>query len=65
LAERDRLNTDIQDVLDKLTEAWGIKVSRDHSVASIFEVPLTGIFEVPLKSNCSIRQGVACSQGCG
>src|SRR6201981_1538130 len=27
LAERDKLNTDIQDVLDKQTEAWGIKVS--------------------------------------
>ena len=27
LAERDRLNSDIQDVLDKQTEAWGIKVS--------------------------------------
>src|SRR6185312_6932973 len=27
LAERDRLNADIQDVLDKQTEAWGIKVS--------------------------------------
>jgi regulator of protease activity HflC (stomatin/prohibitin superfamily) len=26
LAERDKLNTDIQDVLDKQTEAWGIKV---------------------------------------
>ncbi len=28
LAERDRLNTDIQDVLDKQTDAWGIKVSN-------------------------------------
>ena len=28
LAERDRLNTDIQEVLDKQTEAWGIKVSN-------------------------------------
>jgi len=28
LAERDRLNTGIQDVLDKQTEAWGIKVSN-------------------------------------
>ncbi|MEW6450502.1 MAG: slipin family protein [Pseudomonadota bacterium] len=28
LAERDRLNSDIQDVLDKQTEAWGIKVSN-------------------------------------
>jgi regulator of protease activity HflC (stomatin/prohibitin superfamily) len=28
LAERDKLNTDIQDVLDKQTEAWGIKVSN-------------------------------------
>ena len=28
LAERDRLNADIQDVLDKQTEAWGIKVSN-------------------------------------
>ena len=27
LAERDRLNADIQDVLDKQTEGWGIKVS--------------------------------------
>ena len=27
LSERDRLNADIQDVLDKQTEAWGIKVS--------------------------------------
>src|SRR5215475_95780 len=27
LAERDKLNGDIQDVLDKQTEAWGIKVS--------------------------------------
>jgi regulator of protease activity HflC (stomatin/prohibitin superfamily) len=27
LADRDRLNADIQDVLDKQTEAWGIKVS--------------------------------------
>jgi regulator of protease activity HflC (stomatin/prohibitin superfamily) len=27
LGERDRLNADIQDVLDKQTEAWGIKVS--------------------------------------
>src|SRR5262245_15513522 len=27
LAERDKLNADIQDVLDKQTEAWGIKVS--------------------------------------
>ena len=27
LAERDKLNTDIQDVLDKQTEGWGIKVS--------------------------------------
>jgi regulator of protease activity HflC (stomatin/prohibitin superfamily) len=27
LAERDRLNADIQDVLDKQTEAWGVKVS--------------------------------------
>jgi regulator of protease activity HflC (stomatin/prohibitin superfamily) len=28
LAERDRLNVDIQDVLDKQTDAWGIKVSN-------------------------------------
>jgi regulator of protease activity HflC (stomatin/prohibitin superfamily) len=28
LGERDKLNTDIQDVLDKQTEAWGIKVSQ-------------------------------------
>src|SRR5262249_55405224 len=28
LGERDRLNADIQDVLDKQTEAWGIKVSN-------------------------------------
>lgn len=28
LAERERLNTDIQDVLDKQTDAWGIKVSN-------------------------------------
>jgi regulator of protease activity HflC (stomatin/prohibitin superfamily) len=28
LAERDKLNTDIQDVLDKQTEGWGIKVSN-------------------------------------
>ena len=28
LSERDRLNTDIQDVLDKQTDAWGIKVSN-------------------------------------
>src|ERR1700761_4197008 len=27
LAERDKLNADIQDVLDRQTEAWGIKVS--------------------------------------
>src|ERR1041385_1568449 len=28
LAERDKLNADIQDVLDKQTEAWGIKVNN-------------------------------------
>lgn len=28
LAERDKLNTDIQEVLDSQTEAWGIKVSN-------------------------------------
>src|SRR6266436_9057646 len=28
LAERERLNTDIQKVLDKQTDAWGIKVSN-------------------------------------
>src|SRR6266508_4333449 len=28
LAERDKLKTDIQEVLDKQTEAWGIKVSN-------------------------------------
>lgn len=28
LAERDKLNVDIQDVLDKQTDAWGIKVSN-------------------------------------
>ncbi len=28
LAERDRLNTDIQSVLDQQTDAWGIKVSN-------------------------------------
>ena len=28
LAERDKLNADIQDVLDKQTEGWGIKVSN-------------------------------------
>jgi regulator of protease activity HflC (stomatin/prohibitin superfamily) len=28
LSERDKLNADIQDVLDKQTEAWGIKVSQ-------------------------------------
>src|SRR6476469_8737107 len=28
MAERDKLNADIQDVLDKQTEAWGIKVSN-------------------------------------
>src|SRR5438445_5544170 len=28
LAERDKLNADIQEVLDKQTEAWGIKVSN-------------------------------------
>ncbi len=28
LAERDKLNADIQDVIDKQTEAWGIKVSN-------------------------------------
>jgi len=28
LAERDRLNTDIQSILDKQTDAWGIKISN-------------------------------------
>jgi regulator of protease activity HflC (stomatin/prohibitin superfamily) len=28
LGERDRLNADIQEVLDKQTEAWGVKVSN-------------------------------------
>ena len=28
LAERDKLNADIQEILDKATEAWGIKVSN-------------------------------------
>ena len=28
LAEREKLNSDIQDVLDKQTDAWGIKVSN-------------------------------------
>jgi regulator of protease activity HflC (stomatin/prohibitin superfamily) len=28
LGERDKLNADIQDVLDKQTEAWGIKVAQ-------------------------------------
>jgi regulator of protease activity HflC (stomatin/prohibitin superfamily) len=28
LGERDKLNADIQDVLDKQTEAWGVKVSQ-------------------------------------
>ena len=28
LAERDKLNADIQDVLDKQTDAWGIKVAN-------------------------------------
>jgi regulator of protease activity HflC (stomatin/prohibitin superfamily) len=28
LSERDKLNADIQDVLDKQTEAWGVKVSN-------------------------------------
>ena len=28
LAERDKLNADIQDVLDKQTEGWGVKVSN-------------------------------------
>jgi len=28
LGERDKLNADIQDVLDKQTEGWGIKVSN-------------------------------------
>ena len=27
LAERDRLNSDIQEILDAQTETWGIKVS--------------------------------------
>jgi regulator of protease activity HflC (stomatin/prohibitin superfamily) len=28
LSERERLNTDVQDILDKQTDAWGIKVSN-------------------------------------
>jgi regulator of protease activity HflC (stomatin/prohibitin superfamily) len=28
LSERDKLNADIQDVLDRQTDAWGIKVSN-------------------------------------
>jgi regulator of protease activity HflC (stomatin/prohibitin superfamily) len=28
LAERDRLNADVQDILDKQTEAWGVKVAN-------------------------------------
>ncbi|TIS11788.1 MAG: slipin family protein, partial [Mesorhizobium sp.] len=28
LAERDKLNSDIQDILDQRTDAWGIKVSN-------------------------------------
>lgn len=28
LAERDKLNSDIQDILDKQTDAWGIKVAN-------------------------------------
>ena len=28
LAERDKLNVDIQSILDKQTDAWGIKVSN-------------------------------------
>jgi regulator of protease activity HflC (stomatin/prohibitin superfamily) len=28
LGERDKLNADIQDVIDKQTESWGIKVSQ-------------------------------------
>ncbi|TGS30878.1 slipin family protein, partial [bacterium M00.F.Ca.ET.180.01.1.1] len=28
LAERDKLNSDIQEILDQRTDAWGIKVSN-------------------------------------
>ncbi len=28
LAERERLNSDIQNILDKQTDAWGIKISN-------------------------------------
>ena len=28
LAERDRLNSDIQEILDQQTDAWGIKVTN-------------------------------------
>jgi regulator of protease activity HflC (stomatin/prohibitin superfamily) len=28
LAERERLNSDIQEILDKRTDAWGIKISN-------------------------------------
>ena len=36
LAERDKLNADIQDVLDKQTEGWGVKVvGRDGLVLRV------------------------------
>jgi hypothetical protein len=38
LAERDKLNADIQDVLDKQTEAWGIKVSNVEIKRTAFAV---------------------------
>ena len=37
LAERDKLNTDIQDVLDRQTEAWGIKVINRDGLVLVVE----------------------------
>ena len=66
LAERDKLNTDIQRILDERTDAWGIKVSNvelkqvdvNETMVRAIAKPLVGMVVRPRAATASLAVNV-------
>ncbi|MFX4227835.1 MAG: SPFH domain-containing protein [Porticoccaceae bacterium] len=61
LAERDKLNSDVQAILDKQTDAWGIKVSNvEIKHVDLDESMIRAIAKQAESRACATRQGHSC-----
>ena len=60
LAERDKLNTDIQKILDAATDAWGIKVTTVEVADVDIDPTMVRAIARQAEAERAARQGDPC-----